>query len=462
MLNKKIRKLVKNPKLFFSDMSLKRSQQLSVLKPKKNIGNNKFTVVSAVYNVDKYLDKYFESLVNQRLDFKNNIQLVLVDDGSPDNSAKIIKLWQEKYPDNITYVKKENGGQASARNFGLDFVKTEWVTFIDPDDFVDIDYFLSAENFINKNNNIGLLSCNFIFYFEDLEQFKDTHPLKYRFNKGDRVINADDLKKDVQLSVNSAIFKSKIISDNNVLFGEDIKPNFEDAHFVSMYLMYLSKEKVAFLKSAQYFYRKRSDGSSTLDKAWEKPTLYNVVLDKGCLNLLRSYKENKGFIPESVQITNLYHLIWYFKKLINNKHKLKFLSEVEKEEFIQLVSEIFTYIDTKTIMEFSLADCWFFHKVGLLGAFKNQEPVNQIVYIDSYDRVKGLTQLRFFSYSLPDIVIKSGETIILPYYEKEIHHEFVGNIFVREFRLWVNIKPTEKINIKINNKAAAITCGGLC
>lgn len=150
MLNRKIRKLVKNPKLFFSDMNLKRSRQINALKPKKILGDNKFTVVSAVYNVDKYLEQYFDSLVNQRLDFKNNIQLVLVDDGSPDNSAQIIRSWQKKYPNNITYVKKENGGQASARNYGMQFVKTEWVTFIDPDDFVDFDYFLSAENFIKK------------------------------------------------------------------------------------------------------------------------------------------------------------------------------------------------------------------------------------------------------------------------------------------------------------------------
>jgi glycosyltransferase involved in cell wall biosynthesis len=58
-------------------------------------------------------------LVNQTLDFKKHIFLVLVDDGSPDNSAEIIKKWQKQYPDNITYVKKENGGQASARNFGV-------------------------------------------------------------------------------------------------------------------------------------------------------------------------------------------------------------------------------------------------------------------------------------------------------------------------------------------------------
>lgn len=460
MLNKKIRKLVKNPKLFFSDMNLKRSRQINALKPKKIIGENKFTVVSAVYNVDKYLEQYFDSLVNQRLDFKNNIQLVLVDDGSPDNSAQIIKDWQKKYPNNITYVKKENGGQASARNYGLQFVKTEWVTFIDPDDFVDLDYFLSAENFIKKNSEIGLLSCNFIFYFEDLDQFKDTHPLKFRFNKGDRLVNVGDLKKDVQLSVNSAIFRSKIIFDNNVLFGEDIKPNFEDAHFVSMYLLYLSKERVAFLKSAQYFYRKRSDGTSTLDRAWEKPTLYNVVLEKGCLDLLRKYKKEKGFIPESIQITNLYHLIWYFKKLINNSHKLNFLSDFEKDEFLHLVNEIFSFIDTKTIMEFSLADCWFFHKVGLLGAFKKQDPASQIVYIDSYDRIKGITQLRFFSYDKPDIRIKSGNTFILPYYEKEICHEFVNETFVREFRLWVKVNPKDKLNVTINKKPVALTCGG--
>ena len=462
MLNKKIRKLVKNPKLFFSDMTLKRSKQISILKPKKIAGENKFTVVSAVYNVGRYLDKYFDGFVNQRLDFENNIQLILVDDGSHDDSAAVIERWQRKYPNNIMYLKKENGGQASARNYGLQFVKTKWVTFIDPDDFVDINYFLSAENFINKNKNsdIGMLSCSFVFYFDDVEQFKDTHPLKYRFDKGDRLVDIASLKKDVQLSASTAIFKNEIISSNNLKFSEDIKPSFEDAHFVGTYMMHLSSEKVAFLKSATYFYRKRSDGSSTLDKAWEKLGLYNVVLERGCLDLLKKYTENKGSVPESIQVTVLYHLIWYFRRLVDNSHKLSFLSEKEKKDFMGFVDEIFEYITPKVIMEFSLAGCWFFHKVGFLGAFKNLKPANQIIYIESYDRVKGLAQLRYFTHGSPDVSIQSGSTFILPYYEKDIVHDFVDRIFVREKRLWVKVEQKNKLVVKLDNKIAVITCAG--
>uniref|UniRef100_UPI001F3516D2 glycosyltransferase n=1 Tax=Cronobacter sakazakii TaxID=28141 RepID=UPI001F3516D2 len=90
-----------------------------------------YTVVSAVYNVGAFLDDYFESFIRQRLKFKKHIQLIMVDDGSTDNSAEIIKRWQKKYPNNITYIYQENAGQSSARNNGLQHVTTEWVTFID-------------------------------------------------------------------------------------------------------------------------------------------------------------------------------------------------------------------------------------------------------------------------------------------------------------------------------------------
>ena len=135
-MNKKINKLFKNPKLFFKDMYLKRSLQLKSLLPvKKNHGNNSFTVITAVYNVEKYLDQYFRSLTKQSLDFVQNITLILVDDGSSDSSAIIIKKWQAKYPNNIHYFYKENGGQASARNLGIQYATGDWLTFIDPDDF---------------------------------------------------------------------------------------------------------------------------------------------------------------------------------------------------------------------------------------------------------------------------------------------------------------------------------------
>ena len=200
---KKLKKLKNNPKLFFKDMLEKRFNKYEIFlkkfaKKKKN-GYSQYTVVSAVYNVDKYLDDYFESLISQNLNFINNIYLILVDDGSTDNSAQIIKKWQKKYPKNINYIYKENGGQASARNLGLEYVTTDWVTFIDPDDFVDPNYFLALDDyiFINKDKDIKMIGCNLVFYYEDLNVYKNTHPLRYKFNMGNKLIKLENLKNNV-------------------------------------------------------------------------------------------------------------------------------------------------------------------------------------------------------------------------------------------------------------------------
>ena len=124
ILQRRINKFKKDPISFLEGSYEKRSTQFRKHIPIKYMGSNNFTIVSAVYNVEKYLEDYFHSLINQSLSFKNHIRIILVDDGSTDKSADIIKKWQKKYPKNITYLHKENGGQASARNLGLDYVKT--------------------------------------------------------------------------------------------------------------------------------------------------------------------------------------------------------------------------------------------------------------------------------------------------------------------------------------------------
>ncbi len=91
MFNNKLRKLVRDPKLIFSDMAANQARKLSKLHLKKEDGHYDYTVVSAVYNVSAFLDDYFKSFINQRLKFKKHIQLILVDDGSTDNSGDIIK-----------------------------------------------------------------------------------------------------------------------------------------------------------------------------------------------------------------------------------------------------------------------------------------------------------------------------------------------------------------------------------
>lgn len=464
MLKRKFRKLVNNPKLFFSDMAIKHSDKISYLKPKKMEGHYQYTVVSAVYNVGRYLDDYFNSLVKQRLDFKKHIQLVLVDDGSTDNSADIIKKWQNKYPNNIQYIYKENGGQASARNLGIKFVNTEWITFVDPDDTLDLDYFLNLDLFasVNSSSHISLLCCNLIFHYEDEGVYKNTHPLKFRFDNGDILYPSNDIERCIQLSASTAIFRTDEIKKNNIFFNEKIRPSFEDAHFVAHYMSALNhRDSIAFIKSSKYFYRKRSDGSSTLDRSWEKAGLYDEVLSLGCIGVFETFKNKYEKIPVHIQRTVLYHLIWYFNRIVNNCEKIDFLSLEKKEAFKALLKEIFSYIDLDTIMKFELGGSWFFHKAGLLSYFKSQSPNFQIVYINDIDEAKKQVQIRYFTHELGCEHIRINTEDSASLYSKVIKHDFLGDVFIYEIRAWVSFDSTKDLlDIKIDEKPTSISMGG--
>ena len=93
----------------------------------------KVSVIIPVYNVEQYLEETILSVVNQTIGFEN-IQMILVNDGSPDNSEEICLKYRDKYPDNILYIKKENGGVSSARNLGMEYIQGKYVNFLDSDD----------------------------------------------------------------------------------------------------------------------------------------------------------------------------------------------------------------------------------------------------------------------------------------------------------------------------------------
>ncbi|EAC1805104.1 glycosyltransferase family 2 protein, partial [Campylobacter coli] len=368
---RKLQKLKRNPKLFFKDAIEKRFLSLNntykKYLPKKNKAFTQYTIISAVYNVEKYLDDYFKSIINQRLDFKKNIFIILVDDGSTDNSAQIIKTYQKKYPKNIIYLYKENGGQASARNLGLKYMQendyqTPWVTFTDPDDFLDRNYFYEVDQFLatHKDNNICMIGCNIILYHEKQKLYKDNHPLNFKFKNDIQVKENCNLDNFIQLSAASCFINIRYL--NKLLFDERLKPNFEDAKFINEYLLENINLKSAFLPKAKYFYRKREDGNSTLDNSNKYSDLYLLVSCRGCLKLLQ---ENK-FYDIFIQNVCLYHFFWQIKTLVNSPEKLSFMSESEKQRYLELLDQNFSYIDKNTIMEFNLAGCWFFHKIGIL------------------------------------------------------------------------------------------------
>ena len=98
----------------------------------------KVSVIVPVYNVEKYIQKCLESLVNQTLE---EIEIIIVNDGTKDNSMKIVKEYQKKYPRKIVCLEKQNGGLSDARNYALPYAKGEYIAFLDSDDYVEINMY---------------------------------------------------------------------------------------------------------------------------------------------------------------------------------------------------------------------------------------------------------------------------------------------------------------------------------
>ncbi|ECO3068770.1 glycosyltransferase [Campylobacter coli] len=412
----------------------------SKFKPKKYKAFSKYSIVCPIYNVEKYLDDFFKSIIKQRLDFKNNIFIICVDDGSTDDSAKIIKKYQKKYPKNITYLYKANGGLSSARNYGLKFVKTHWLCFTDPDDFLNRDYFYEVDRNIRKynNENISMLATNYIFYFEKYKIYKDNHPLNFKFKKDSVLVNKN-LDDFIQPNCASVVFNKEKIK--NIIFREELKPVLEDVRFVAEFLVQNINSKSIFLKNAKYFYRKRAQQNSIMDTFWKDKGYFLISPKIGTLYLLQNYK-----IYSFVQKVCIYHMFWQIKALIFNPEKLAILNNEEKELFKELLFENFKFIDSCNIKNFNLHAFDFFYKKGILNYFKNEDLSENIAFIESIDDKNDEILIKYYFNDVnhKTKILLDNEVAIVKH-SKIRQYDLLDKIFLYEKRIWLKLKNDIKM-----------------
>lgn len=110
----------------------------------------KISVIVPVYNTEKYVEKCLDSICNQKL---NDIELIIVNDGSEDNSEAIIKKWikNNEHKIKIKYLEKENGGLSDSRNFAIPYVTGKYISFIDSDDYISVDLYKNLEKYLDED-----------------------------------------------------------------------------------------------------------------------------------------------------------------------------------------------------------------------------------------------------------------------------------------------------------------------
>ena len=295
-----------------------------------------FSVIISIYNTGRYLNDSIGSLLNQTINFYDNIQIILVNDGSTDNSEEICLNYRDKYSNNIIYVFKKNEGLSSARNMGLKYAKGDFINFLDPDDLWSNNSFKFAAKFFRLNPNIDLVTGRMKFF----EASNDYHPLDYKFYES-RIIDLNKEYSCIHLSVASSFFRRTAINDSKFVQGVI---SGEDTLFVNKLL--LNKPFYGVLKKALYFYRRRSDGTSIVQTSKTNDIFYFVTpkfVHQYLLDIsLSTFNRLVPFIQYYVAYDILYRIVSSTFKYLNLSKFIK---------YSQIIIKLLKRIDDQFILE---------------------------------------------------------------------------------------------------------------
>lgn len=312
---------------------------------------NKISIIIPVYNVAEYINKCLESILFQTY---KNFEIILVDDGSKDNSYNIIKKWQKKYEDNIICLKQNNKGAGPARNKGLEVASGDYVVFIDADDYLDADF---LEVMINNVNNYDIVISGFrrvnenkVFYSRSLE---DSNWAKFQ-----------------QLVIWGKIYRLDFIKRNKILFS-GIKTG-QDVAFTFECYSYNPNIKIIDYVGYNYYYNVNSiTHNKKIQVDNDVLFMYNYILK--CIRDTEFFEKNmddvvfffykdiiarlcrkSGFVrhKELFELEVVYY-DWLIKFLNNYNLKFKYVYQKNEKKFINFL--IFCYV--------------LFRKIGLRKVF---------------------------------------------------------------------------------------------
>lgn len=212
------------------------------------------SVIIPCYNVEKLIARCLESLERQTIGFEK-LELILVDDCSVDNTLEILKSWEAKYPENTIVVEcSENGRQGRARNIGIQYATTDWLGFVDSDDWVEPDYF-ECLYFYAADQKYELVCCGNIRDKSKKLTFISSE-MKNRGVPKEIIIDSEEKRRleirrpSIEYSAWGKLISKDFLVSNSLFFAENL--TYEDAGWGS--LLILCFERALILPDELYHY----------------------------------------------------------------------------------------------------------------------------------------------------------------------------------------------------------------
>lgn len=267
---------------------------------------HKISIVVPVYNVEKYVDRCLRSLVTQTL---QDIEIIIVNDGSQDKSVEIIEKYLKENPTKIKYYEKKNGGLSSARNYGIEYATGEYIAFLDSDDYVETNMYEEMYN-LAKKENADMVECDFIWEWEFGKKI---------FDKRREYKTKEDMMKKPRVIAWNKIYKREILNKNKIRFPDGLI--YEDLEFFLKLLPHLNI--ISYINKYFVHYTQRED--SIINKQTEKIENIFKILDNifdyyKVQNIYYKYEKELKYMSRRILLGSSLRRIFKLKD-IRNKEK---------------------------------------------------------------------------------------------------------------------------------------------
>lgn len=235
------------------------------------------SIIIPVYKVEQYLNECIESVLNQSY---KNLEIILIDDGSPDNCGKICDEYA-KIDKRIKVVHKENGGLSSARNTGLDIANGEYISFIDSDDYVS-KKFIKVLYDLCERNNADIAMCDYIRFTDKVEDIKTNIEIK-RFTSLEMQENIYSREGVKNVVVWNKLYKKYIYDELRFPAGK-----INEDEFTTYKAFNIAPNDIVVTNEPLYYYRYNENG------------IMGRTFNEKRLDALEAYREKNIFIKSLV------------------------------------------------------------------------------------------------------------------------------------------------------------------
>lgn len=265
--------------------------------------NYKISVIIPVYNAEEYLVQCLDSLVNQTY---QNIEIVAINDASTDNSLSILYDYEKRYHNVKVINSKKNERQGGARNKGIRSCTGDYISFIDSDDWIEVDAYEKFNHILNKNNYDAVCCCkSYREYHNGKTSVLEDGNKMFLYSIANKELTSIEVEQLLYKGpgVCQNIYKSSLLKDNNIFFPEGV--SYEDNYFVPLFYAYV--RKIAVMEIPFYHYRENLNSTS-----FRKD---NTQLDRVKIEKLRFQEFNKRNLLNDLQngyemlTLKLYYLI---------------------------------------------------------------------------------------------------------------------------------------------------------